>query len=449
MRKEKRALLDTAKKRPALDTIKKKPIPIEEFLSLDKHRKIPDQSFMPYGTTRLPVFYPISKKKIREGFLEKVEKHNESWGCFTYTGERLRAYDLETLIAINLIVMKRSTLNLIVGPGEICDILGTTINPDSVAARRRSIFRLGSAVFRRYLPKGYSHSLIGSILMMFVENTDDGRFALSIHPFFYRELLADNFAKIDVRLLMRLRGDVAKLAYVFYTGQKKDGYIKLRTLLCDICNLPDSTSRSVLRKKAKKVHEELVKKGFLSEYVIRMDGVTPKRAPKKLAGAKSQSFFHVDKSKEPKDVKDPNSEITNYLIKLHDYLTVEKEYNTKEKSQFAQAAKKFKAAMERGDGEGVVAEVYNEAGELEPAHVQYIQVFFEALRWKFKKNLDLTPGTWCSNRIWESVWLPYIELSRPDEIDEESCSKTRPDEEVCYNEDEHGDGYDPSEEYPD
>ena len=449
MIKEKRAPLETAKKRPTLDTTKtKKPIPIDEFLSLDKRKKLPTKGFVAKGPARLNMFYPTSRKQI-DGRLEKIEKKND-WGDFTYMGERLRVYDFETLVAINAIMMKRNSWNLTIKPADICKVLKTKPKKDQVDARRRSIIRLGSAVFRRYLLKGYRNSILGTILILLAEDVKDGTFTLCVHPFFYRELIDNNFTYIDIKFLRSLRGDTTKMAYVFYASQKMDHGLLMRTLLCSVCNLPDSTPDFTLRQKAKKVHNELVNKGFLAEYHIdNNDYITPRRAPKELTDTKKLSFYHVDKSKEPKDVKDPNSEITDYLIYLHTFLTVEKEYNIKEKSQFVQAAKKFRAAIERGDGEGVVAEVYNENNELQPAHIQYIQVFFEALRWKFKKNLDLSPGTWCSNRIWEEVWFPYLELSRPPEIGEESCSKTRPDEEVCYNEDEHGDGYDPSEEYPD
>ncbi len=333
-------------KRPTLDTALKNPlISIEEFLSLDKHKKIPEKSFVPYGTARLNVFYPISKKKIREGHLEKLTKELEDWGCFTYTGERLRIYDLETLIAINLILLKRNTSNLHIGAEDVCKVLGTTINPDSIDARHKSIIRLGSAVFRRYLPKGYRHSILSTILILLAENIENGKFALSVHPFFYRELLNNNFVFIDVPLLMSLRGDVTKMVYVFYAAQKNDGYIKLRTLLCDICNLSSNTSNSVLRNRAKKIHNELVTKGFLAEYSIHMNGVKPRRAPKKLTGTKSLSFFHDGRWQKPKEVKDANPEITEHLIEFHTYLTRPKEYNDQEKGQFVQAAKKFKSAV--------------------------------------------------------------------------------------------------------
>ena len=442
------------KKRPSLDTTLKNPlIPIDEFLSLDRRKKLPTKGFVPKGPARLNVFYPTSRRQI-DGRLEKVEK-DHSWGVFTYVGERLRVYDFETLIAINAIMMKRNTWNLNIRPEDVCKVLGTKPKKDQTEARRKSIFRLGSAVFHRYLPIGYRHSLLGTILILLAEDVKDGTFTLCVHPFFYRELINNNFTYIDIPLMRSLKGDTTKMAYVLYASQKKDHGLLLRTLLCSVCNLPDDTPNYTLTKKAKKVHDELVKKGFLLEYHIdNTDFVTPRRAPKKTPGRKSLSFFHDNKSQKPKEVKDSNPEITKWLIEFHTYLTIEKEYNDQEMGQFTQAAKKFKAAVERGDGKGIIPEVYDEDDELEPPYKEYIRTFFKGLRWKFKKSLDLGPGTWCSNKIWDSVWFPFLELNRPTEVDED-YHETHTHEEDAYiykpvedNSEENTD-WDPTEDNPD
>ncbi len=109
--------------------------------------------------------------------------------------------------------------------------------------------------------------------------------------------------------------------------------------------------------------------------------------------------------------------------------------------------------------------MYNEEAELAPPYKAYIETVFRALRWKFRHNLDLRPGTWCSNKIWDSVWLPFLDENRPVEIDEDTYEtyEHKKDEDsgkACpyesgdgYNESEddsrHKNDWDPTDEYPD
>lgn len=368
----------------------------ERFSAKTNPSKLPTKwTSWPTPLTRLNAFYPISKRKMKDRPFVK-EKIVNAWGEITIGGDRLGVYDLDTAFALLSLIKRHKNSSFITNLHQICLIRGISPASDTYNAIWESLIRLTTVTFHMK-PRNSNLELAGALIPLVAFDKKTKEIAISVNIYFFRALLDEMVTWINYETWHKLRGDEAKLLYVFMMSQPKKYDIGLEKI-CD--NRHIEGTMSVRRHKILKCLREIDKQERLEDYRIDKNNhvwwtrkTKPKAAP----------FFKAE---------DTYPEITNYLKDCYeDYRKRHHheeniQYSTEDESKIIAASKKIQKAVEMDD---LGIEVMGE-----PRYMIYVKALFEILMSAYKNEKhNIRPGALCGRNTWQKLWAAYVEKDQP------------------------------------